>query len=52
MEFFGFEIRRKAEEDKKNLDAIAPDLQDDGSLMVAAGGSYGMYVDLEGSAKT
>ena len=52
MEFFGFEIRRKDDEVKKNLDAITPDLQDDGSLMVAAGGSYGMYVDLEGSAKT
>lgn len=51
MEFFGFEIRRKDEE-KKNLDAVTPVLQDDGSLMVAAGGSYGMYVDLEGSAKT
>lgn len=52
MEFFGFEIRRKADESKENLDAIAPDLQDDGALVVAAGGSYGMYVDIEGSAKT
>lgn len=52
MEFFGFEIRRKADEEKKNLDAVTPEIQDDGSLMVAAGGSYGMYADLEGSAKT
>ena len=53
MEFFGFEIRRKAEEElKQNLDALTPDLSDDGALVVAAGGSYGMYVDIEGSAKT
>ena len=53
MEFFGFEIRRKAEEqEKQNLDALTPDLADDGALVVAAGGSYGMYVDIEGSAKT
>lgn len=53
MELFGFEIRRRAEEQQKqNLDAITPKLEDDGALVVAAGGSYGMYVDIEGSAKT
>jgi len=54
MEFFGFELRRKQNEEKKNLDAIVPekDPTDDGSLVVSAGGSYGMYVDIEGSAKT
>ena len=54
MEFFGFELRRKKDEEKKNLDAIVPDRDpvDDGSLVVSAGGSYGMYVDIEGSAKT
>ena len=54
MEFFGFELRRKQDEEKKNLDAIVPekDPTDDGSLVVSAGGSYGMYVDIEGSAKT
>lgn len=52
MQFFGFEIRRKGDEQKKNLDAITPEVQDDGALVVAAGGSYGMYVDIEGSAKT
>ena len=53
MEFFGFELRRKSEELKQNLDAIAPDAgDDDGALMVAAGGSYGMVVDIEGSART
>ena len=53
MEFFGFEIRRRNQEQQQdNLDAIAPNLEDDGALVVAAGGSYGMYVDIEGSAKT
>jgi hypothetical protein len=53
MELFGFEIRRKSEElQKQNLDAITPEIEDDGALVVAAGGSYGMYVDIEGSAKT
>jgi len=53
MELFGFEIRRKAEElQKQNLDAVTPQVEDDGALVVAAGGSYGMYVDIEGSAKT
>ena len=54
MEFFGFELRRKKDEEKRNLDAIVPDRDpvDDGSLVVSAGGSYGMYVDIEGSAKT
>jgi len=53
MDFFGFEIRRKNEdENKKNLDAIGPESQDDGALTVASGGSYGLYVDLEGAAKT
>lgn len=53
MELFGFEIRRKSEEQQAlNLDAVTPQVEDDGALVVAAGGSYGMYVDIEGSAKT
>ena len=52
MEFLGFEIRRKTEENKQNLDAIAPPQEEDGAIAVATGGSYGIYVDIEGSAKT
>ena len=51
---FGFEIRRKGEtqsqEDK--LQTFAPKHEDDGALVVASGGAYGTYVDLEGSART
>ena len=51
---FGFEIRRRAEEEKeaRQLGSFAPEVSDDGAVVVAAGGAYGTYVDLEGAAKT
>jgi hypothetical protein len=49
---FGFEFKRKKEEDKSNNESFAPLVQDDGAMVVAAGGAYGTYVDLEGSART
>jgi Bacteriophage T4-like portal protein (Gp20) len=51
MEFLGFEFRRKGTVEKQDLDEIIPKQNDDGSLVVAAGGSYGTVVDLEGAAK-
>ena len=51
MEFLGFEFRRKGPIEKQNLDEIIPKQDDEGSLVVAAGGSYGTVVDLEGAAK-
>lgn len=51
MELLGFEVRRKAPEVNRDLDAITPPNNDDGSLIVAEGGSYGTVVDLEGAAK-
>lgn len=50
-EFFGFEIRKKQGE-PENLDAFTSPVNDDGAVVVAAGGSYGTYVDMEGTAKT
>jgi hypothetical protein len=50
-EFFGFEIRKKQAEPEK-LDAFTPPIDSDGATIVAAGGAYGTYVDLEGSAKS
>lgn len=51
---FGFEIRRatdpKEEQDKQP--AFAPEIKDDGAVVVAAGGAYGTYVDLQGAART
>lgn len=47
-ELFGFEIRRK------NPDPVsfAPKVSDDGAAIVAEGGAYGTYVDLDGSIRT
>ena len=40
MEFLGFEFRRRGTAEKQNLDEFIPKQNDDGSLVVAAGGSY------------
>jgi len=49
MQLFGFEIKRK---DEKPLESFAPEVKDDGAVVVAAGGAYATYVDLEGTART
>ena len=48
MELFGFEIKRK----ETVGGSFAPKLQDDGAMVVAEGGVYGTYVDLDGSVRT
>jgi hypothetical protein len=48
---FGFQFRRKTPTKQEN-ESFAPPVYDDGALAVAAGGAYGTYVDLEGSART
>lgn len=50
LELFGFEIKRKEED--KDIPSFTPVEVDDGALTVSAGGAYGTYLDLEGSAKT
>lgn len=49
-ELFGFEISRK--KDQLDLVSFAPKETDDGAMVVTAGGTYGTYLDMEGSAKT
>ena len=53
MELFGFEIKRK---DNTDLKSFAERIDDDGAVNVAAssaaGGAYGMFLDLEGTAKS
>lgn len=51
MEFFGYEFRRKALV-QNTAPTFAPLEQDDGALMVAPGGAYATYVDLDGSIRT
>jgi hypothetical protein len=50
MELFGWEFKRKIEQDI--LPSFAPKETDDGALVIAAGGSFGTYVDLDGSVRT
>ena len=49
MQLFGFEIKRK---DEEPIESFAPEVKDDGAVIVAAGGAYGTYVDLDGTART
>ena len=50
MELFGFEFKRKAQEDQ--IPSFAPKSEDDGAVVVAAGGAFGTYVDLDGTERT
>lgn len=54
MNLFGFEIRKSgsSEAEQQKTPSFVTEFQDDGALVVAAGGMYGTFVDLEGSAKT
>ena len=49
-ELFGFEFKRKVQPDL--APSFAPKETDDGAVVVAAGGSYGTYVDLDGTVRT
>jgi len=49
VQLFGFEIKRK---DEEPLESFAPEIKDDGAVIVAAGGAYGTYIDLDGTART
>ena len=55
-QLFGFEIVRKKEAEEKaqpdRLVTFAPEIKDDGAVVVAEGGVFGKYLDLEGSART
>jgi len=48
VQLFGFEIKRKNEEP---LESFAPEIKDDGAVVVAAGGADGTFVDLDGTAR-
>ena len=54
MKLFGFEIRREEDNPSNQPISFAEPLNDDGALTVggAVGGSYGMLLDLEGTAKS
>ena len=49
-ELFGYEFKRKVQLDPSP--SFTPQESDDGALVVAAGGSFGTYVDLDGTVRT
>jgi len=50
MKLFGFEFQRKVPVD--TTPSFAPKEADDGAVIVAAGGAYGTYIDLDGTVRT
>lgn len=50
MKLFGFEFKRQDQIDP--APSFAPKEADDGALVVAAGGAYGTYIDLDGTVRT
>ena len=50
MELFGFEFKRKTEEEIQP--SFTPKDSDDGAVVVSAGASFGTYVDLDGTVRT
>jgi len=50
-EIFGFEIKRKESRAQQPVSFTQPPTDDGAINIAAAGGSYGQYVDLEGTAK-
>ena len=51
MRLFGFEIIEKRLERNENPSFVAPS-NDDGAVIVSAGGSFGTMVDLDGTIRT
>ena len=51
MRLFGFEFKRAIEPDQI-APSFTPKETDDGAVVVAAGGAFGTYVDLDGTVRT
>ena len=49
-ELFGFEFKRKEKEEA--FPSFVPKEPDDGAVTISAGGSYGTYIDLDGTVRT
>jgi len=52
VQLFGFNISRADQEQKEDLKTFVPPQTDDGAIEIAPGGSYGTFVDLDGTAKS
>jgi len=51
VSLFGFEFKRKTQ-DQDPIPSFTPKESDDGAVVIAAGGAYGTYVDLDGTVRT
>lgn len=49
---FGFEFKRAVETPEIEAPSFSPRQTDDGAVTIAAGGSYGTYVDLDGTIRS
>lgn len=49
-QMFGFEIKRQPVPDSQK--SFTPEVKDDGAVVVAAGGAFGTYIDLDGTVRT
>ena len=47
---FGFSFKRK--EEKETVKSFTPEVKDDGAVVVAAGGTFGTFIDLDGTVRT
>ena len=53
IRLFGYKIGKEdAQKEAERIPSFAPPPNDDGAIEVAPGGSYGTFVDLEGTAKS
>jgi hypothetical protein len=54
LKLFGFELIKAKDEQQLQIEvpSFAPREQDDGALVLAAGSTYGTYLDMEGAART
>ena len=52
MDNFGFTITRVKDEEAKKLKSFVSPARDDGAVNIAAGGTFGTYIDLDGTIRT
>ena len=52
MDNFGFTVTRVKDEEAKKLKSFVAPARDDGAVNIVAGGTFGTYIDLDGTIKT
>ena len=52
MKLFGFNITRANDKEEEKIQSFAVPTYDDGAVNITAGGTFGTYIDLDGSVRT